>query len=131
MLFCYGAVPLLILVILHQKKTRLIAAGIAILVLAASMFLAFRNGSIDRYGVGFGLDPEKYPVTEEWTVRLEDPNNGTVTLHIGDEIITSWCQVEIIDINKPADILLIDPEGNTYRIPASVEETDSGKIITY
>ena len=131
MLFCYGAVPLLILVNLHQKKTRLIAAGIAILVLAASMFLAFRNGSIDRYGVGFGLDPEKYPVTEEWTVRLEDPTNGTVTLHIGDEIITSWCQVEIIDINKPADILLIDPEGNTYRIPASVEETDSGKIITY
>lgn len=47
--------------------------------LAASLFLAFRNGNSTKYEVGFGLDAEKYPVTEEWTAQLEDPDNGTVT----------------------------------------------------
>ena len=131
MLFCYGAVPVLILAVLHKKQVRLIASGIALFVLAASLFLAFRNGPVIRYDVGFGLDNETYPITEGWTAQLEDPDNGTVTLTPGDGIINHHCQVKIKDINKPADIILTDPEGNTYRIPASVVETSYGKTIVY
>ena len=131
MLFCYGAVPVLILAVLRGKPARLTASGIAVLVLAASLFLAFRNGFAARVGVGFGLDPEKYPVTGEWTAQLADPGNGTVTLIPGDDIISTRCQVEIIDLSRPADIILTDPEGNTLRIPARVVETGSGKTVVY
>ena len=131
MLFCYGSVPVLILAVLHKKQARLIASGIALLVLAASLFLTFRDGFVNRYNVGFGLDRDKYQVTEEWTAQLADPDNGTVTLSPGDDIITPYCQVTIYDINKSADIVLTDPEGNTYRIPANIVETDNGKNIVY
>ena len=131
MLFCYGSVPVLILAVLHKKQARLIASGIALLVLAASLFLTFRDGFDNRYNVGFGLDRDKYQVTEEWTAQLADPDNGTVKLSPGDDIITPYCQVTIYDISKSADIILTDPEGNIYRIPASIVETDNGKTIVY
>ena len=131
MLFCYGMVPVLILAILHRKQPRLIAAGIAIAVLAASLFLAFRNGNSTKYEVGFGLDADKYPVTEEWTAQLEDPDNGMVTIIPGDGVISPQCRVTILDVSKPADIILTDPEGNTFRIPAETVETDHGKTIVY
>ena len=130
MLFCYGAVPVLILMILHKRQVRLIASGIAIFALAACLFLAFRNG-LARYEVSFGLDRAVFPVTEGWSAELEDPDNGTVTLTPGDDVVSPGCHVEIIDINKPADIILTDPEGNTFRIPANAVETGSGKIIVY
>ncbi len=131
MLFCYGAVPVLILYILRRKPERLLAAGIALLVLAASLFFAMRSDSRTTYAVSFPLDPEKYPVTEEWTVQLEDPENGKVTITPGDEIISTSCHVEVIDVDKPADIILTDPEGNTYRIPAEVVDYGSGKSLIY
>ena len=131
MLFCYGMVPVLILAILHRKQPRLIAAGIALLVLAVSLFLAFRNGAGSTYAVSFPLDTEKYPVTEEWTAQLEDPENGTVTIVPGDGIISPSCRVEVRDVNKPADIILTDPEGNTFRIPAEVVDSGSGKTLVY
>ena len=131
MLFCYGAVPVLILAVLHKKPVRLIAAGIALCVLAASLFLAFRNGSANRLEMGFGLDSQTYPITEEWTAQLEDPDNGTVALTPGDDVIDPHCQVIINDISKPADIILTDPEGNTYRIPASIVEINGEKTIIY
>jgi len=131
MLFCYSAVPVLILFILRQKPARLIAAGIAVLVLAVSLFLAFRNGTGTTYAVSFPLDPEKYPVTEEWTAQLEDPENGTVTITPGNGVISTNCRVEVKDVNKPADVILTDPEGNTYRIPAEVVDYGSGKSLIY
>ncbi len=131
MLFCYGAVPVLILYILRRKPERLLAAGIALLVLAASLFFAMRSDSRITYAVSFSLDTEKYPVTEEWTVQLEDPENGKVTITPGDEIISTSCHVEVIDVDKPADIILTDPEGNTYRIPAEVVDYGSGKSLIY
>ena len=131
MLFCYCAVPVLILCVLRQKQPRLIAAGIALLVLAVSLFLAFRNGAGSTYAVSFPLDTEKYPVTEEWTAQLEDPENGTVTIVPGDGIISPGCRVEVRDVNKPADIILTDPEGNTFRIPAEVVDSGSGKSLVY
>lgn len=131
MLFCYGAVPVLILYILRRKPERLLAAGIALLVLAASLFFAMRSDSRTTYAVSFSLDTEKYPVTEEWTVQLEDPENGKVTITPGDEIISTSCHVEVIDVDKPADIILTDPEGNTYRIPAEVVDYGSGKSLIY
>lgn len=131
MLFCYGAVPVLILYILRRKPERLLAAGIALLVLAASLFFAMRSDSRTTYAVSFSLDTEKYPVTEEWTVQLEDPENGKVTITPGDEIISTSCHVEVIDVDKPADVILTDPEGNTYRIPAEVVDYGSGKSLIY
>lgn len=131
MLFCYGAVPVLILYILRRKPERLLAAGIALLVLATSLFFAMRSDSRTTYAVSFSLDTEKYPVTEEWTVQLEDPENGKVTITPGDEIISTSCHVEVIDVDKPADIILTDPEGNTYRIPAEVVDYGSGKSLIY
>ena len=100
-------------------------------VLAVSLFLAFRNGTGTTYAVSFPLDPEKYPVTEEWTAQLEDPENGTVTITTGNGVISTSCHVEVIDVDKPADIILTDPEGNTYRIPAEVVDYGSGKSLIY
>ena len=131
LLFCYGAVPVLILAVLHGKPARLTASAVALLVLAASLFVVFRGGWRATQGVSFTPDPEKYPITEGWTAQLADPDNGTVTLIPGDEVIAPRCQVEILALSRSADILLTDPEGNVYRIPAAVEETDSGKLLTY
>lgn len=126
-LFCFGAVPVLILAILHKRNPRLIAAGIAALALIACLVFQFRGG-IGRItsAVSFGLDAEKYPVTEAWTVRLEDPENGTVSLYVGHEVISSTITVSIRDTNKPAGIILSDPEGNEYYFPAAVEKDGNG-----
>ena len=129
--FCFGMVPVLIFAVLHRKTVRLAAAGIAAVILAVSLFLAFRNGVKEPYRISFGLDPEKYPITGEWTAELEDPENGKVTLTSGKEYILPGCYVEIIDTDKPADIILKDPEGNTYRIPAIIQDTDNGRNIYY
>ena len=129
--FCFGMVPVLIFAILHKKPVRLLAAGIAAVILAASLFLTFRNGVKEPYRVGFGLDAAQYPITEGWTAELEDPSNGTVTISPGGEFFLPHCDVEIIDTDKPADIILKDPEGNTYRIPAIIQDTDNGRDIYY
>lgn len=130
MLFCYGMVPVLIFAILHKKPVRLLAAGIALVLLAASLFLAFRNGA-GLYSVGFSLDTQKYPITEEWTAQLEDPSNGTVTLTPASGLFGAYCTVEIKNLDGPADVILTDPQGKTYRIPASVVETDGVKNVNY
>ena len=54
-----------------------------------------------------------------------------MTLTPGKEYILPGCYVEIIDPDKPADIILKDPEGNTYRIPAIIQDTDNGRNIYY
>ena len=125
-LFCYGSVPLLILCILHKRNPRLIAAGISVIVLAALLVIQFRGGVSNGSGVSFSLDREKYPVTSEWKVRLEDPENGTVSLYVGEGIIGSNISVEIRDVNKPAGVYLTDPEGNEYYFPASVIKDGNG-----
>ena len=132
-LFCFGAVPVLILAILHKRDSRLIAAGIAVLVLIVCLVFQFRGG-IGRTtsAVSFSLDAEKYPVTAEWTVRLEDPENGTVSLYVGHDVIASMITVSIQDTDKPAGIILADPEGNEYYFPAAVEKDGNGvPIVIY
>ncbi len=127
MLFCYGSVPLLILAILHQRKPRLIAAGIAVLALIAILILQFHGGANRRlYTMAFAVDQDKYPVTSEWTVRLADPDNGTVSLSIGDGVVNSSIQVSIVDPVKSADIILTDPDGNDYLLPAEVITDGNG-----
>ena len=132
-LFCFGAVPMLILAILHKRNPRLIAAGIAVLALIICLVYQFRGGlNKNTYAVSFGLDTEKYPITEEWTVRLEDPENGTVSLYVGHDIIGSTITVSIRDTDKPAGIILADPEGNEYYFPATVEKDGNGvPIVDY
>ena len=49
----------------------------------------------------------------------------------GDGIISPGCRVEVRDVNKPADIILTDPEGSTFRIPAEVVDSGSGKSLVY
>ncbi|MBR0266065.1 MAG: hypothetical protein IJQ71_01370 [Clostridia bacterium] len=126
-LFCYGSVPVLILCILHKRNPRLIAAGISIAALIVLLILQFRGGINNRnFQVSFGLDEEKYPVTAEWKVRLEDPENGTASLYIGEGIISSAVTVQIKDLDKPAGVYLTDPEGNEYYIPAIIEKDGNG-----
>ena len=127
-LFCFGAVPLLILCILHKRNPRLIATGIAVLALIACLFVTFRSGA-NHINARMALDREEYPVTSEWSVRLADPDNGTVSLNIGDEIISSSVSVSITDTNKSADIILVDPEGKEYILPASIETDGNGNPI--
>ena len=62
MLFCYGAVPVLILYILRRKPERLLAAGIALLVLAASLFFAI---GMDRAAGGSG-ERNREDYSREW-----------------------------------------------------------------
>ncbi len=127
MLFCFGSVPLLIFGILHKRKPRLTASGIAVSVLIVCLILQFRGGGLrNTYGVSFGLDEAKYPVTSEWTVRLADPGNGTASLAVGDGIIGSSIKVQITDPGRSADIILTDPEGKEYYFPASVIKDGNG-----
>ncbi len=129
-LFCFGAVPVLILAILHKRTSRLIAAGIAVLALALCLFFLFRGGiGRNTCNLSFSLDDEKYPVTEEWTVRLEDPENGTVSLSVGHDVVSSRINVTIQDTDKPAGIILTDPEGKEYYFPASVEKDGNGAPV--
>ena len=130
-LFCFGSVPLLILCILHKRNPRLIAAGIAVLVLVVCMFVQFRSGVGKDYEFSFGLDPEKYPVTEGWRAELEDPDNGTVILTPGEDVIGPGCHVVIRDISKPTGIILTDPDGSKYTVPLVVEQTENGLSVSY
>ena len=127
-LFCFGSVPLLILCILHKRNPRLIAAGIAVLALIACLAFAFRDGLRKNIEMNLGLDQEAYPVTEGWTAELEDPENGTVEVTPGQDVIGPNCHVVIKDINRPTGIILKDPDGNIYTIPLVVERTENGGI---
>ncbi len=127
-LFCYGSVPLLILCILHKRNPRLIAAGISVAALIVTLFFQFRGGIGNReFQVAFGLDTGKYPVTSEWKVRLEDPDNGTASLFIGDGVIGSTVTVRVRDVNKPAGVYLTDPDGKEYYLPATVIKDGNGE----
>ena len=131
MLFCFGSVPLLILCVLHKKNPRLIAAGAAVLALAVCLFLSFRNGAGRDYEVSIGLDRDLYPVAEGWTAELEDPENGTVILTPGGDIIAPSCHIVIRDIDRPTGIILKDPDGKEYKVPLVVERTENGISVTY
>ena len=130
-LFCFGSVPLLILGVLKKRNSRLIAAGISVLALAACLFFQFRNGITRDYELSIGLDSNKYPVAEGWTAELEDPDNGTVELTPGYDIFSPSCHVVIRDITRPTGIILKDPEGNVYTVPLSIRQTDSGTAVSY
>lgn len=132
-LFCFLSVPVLILFILHKRNPRLIAGGIAVLALAFCLFYQFRDGIGNRtINMSFGLDEEKYPVTEQWTVRLEDPDNGTVSLYVStDDVFSSTITVSIRDEHKPAGIILTDPDGTEYYLPATFKKDGNGNPTVY
>ena len=130
-LFCFGSVPVLILCILHKRNPRLLAAGIAVLVLVGCLFYQFRNGSGKSCEMNIGLDPDTYPVTEGWTAELEDPENGTVSITPGFDNVSPNCHVIIRDIHKPTGIILTDPDGNTYTVPLVITQTQDGISISY
>lgn len=133
-LFCFGSVPLLILCILHEKTPRLIATVFAVLALAASLAYVFLGNAGSRtYATSFGLDNDQYPVTSDWTVRLEYPDRGTVSLFVGDgAVISSTITVTTNDPGRPSDVILTDPDGNEYRFPAMIVTDGHGNsIVTY
>ncbi len=127
-LFCLGSVPVLILCILRRRTPRLVAGGIALLALLVILFLSLGGGTggVPEIGVSFSVDEEKYPVTEEWSVRLAEPDNGSVSLYIGSDVIGSRITVYIKDPEKSADVILTDPAGIEYRIPATVIRDGNG-----
>lgn len=132
MLFCFGSVPLLILCVLHSRTPRYIAAGIAVVALAGCLFFQFRNGVSRDYSVNLGLDSELYPVfTEGWIAELEDPENGTVTITPGYDLVSPNCHVVIKDLSRPTGIILTDPDGKTYTIPLVITQTGDGISISY
>lgn len=129
-LFCFGSVPLLILCILHEKTPRIIATAFAVLALAVFLAYYFLSGAgIRAYSSSFGLDGNRFPVTSEWTVRLEEPNSGTVSLDVSnDKMFGSMIHVTVNDPANPSDILLTDPEGKEYRFPARIQTEANGDI---
>lgn len=132
-LFCFGCVPVLILCVLRRRPPRLIAAGLALAALAACLILQFGgNPGGGPYRVGFGVDEAKYPVTAEWSVRLADPENGSVSLSVDDGVITSTITVSILDPERSADVILTDPDGREYLLPATVIRDGNGNpTFTY
>ena len=101
------------------------------LALAVCLAWTFLGSSGSRaYMSTYGLDKSKYPVTSEWTVRLEDPDSGTVSLYVSDsEIIGSAIRVTVNDPANPSDILLTGPDGTEYRFPARVEAESNGDLV--
>ncbi len=47
------------------------------------------------------------------------------------KIFGAYCTVEIKNLDGSADVILTDPRGKTYRIPASVVGTDGVKNVNY
>ncbi len=84
---------------------------------------------VDCLPAGVNLNKEECPAASEWTDRPADPEKGTVSLQTGDEMISSRLTVSIVDMNKSADIILIDPEGKEYLLPASIEKDSNGDPI--
>ncbi len=58
-------------------------------------------------------------------------DNGTVTLTPGWDVIGPSCKITIRDINRPAGIVLTDPDGKTYTIPLVVKQDGSGTTVSY
>ena len=77
------------------------------------------------------MDGEQFPVTEGWTAALEDPENGTVELRVGNEIISSMIEVHYKDYTKDTNVILIDPEGREYTFPVTVEKDGKGFKLLY
>ena len=126
-LFCFGSVPLLILCVLKSRAPRLTAGIISVAAAAALIIYMFAGPGIrQNIEMSFGLDREQYPVTEEWTVRMEDPEKGTCSIFLGDDVISDAIRVTIYDAEEPSDIILTDPEGNEYRFPAEIRTDGNG-----
>ena len=126
-LFCFGMVPVLILAVHRQKAARLTASVISAVALAVLMVLTFAGFSPNAYNVSIGLDEETYPVTEGWTAELEDPDNGTVELDIGENGFSPTVHLQFKDFTKNTNVILKDPEGNAFPLP--IEITKDGNTI--
>ena len=126
-LFCFGVVPVLILGIHRRKAARLTASVIAAVAFAVFVVLAFAGSNPNAYNVSIGLDQERFPVTEGWTAELEDPENGTVQLTVGDGVICPSLQLEFKDFTKNTNVILKDPDGNARPFP--IEVTKDGKTF--
>ncbi len=130
--FCLGMVPVLIIAIHHRKQSRLIASSIAAVAFAVLMFLTFRDGFANmKFNAGIPVDGEQFPVTEGWTAALEDPENGTVELRPGNEIISTMVEVHYKDYTKNTNVILIDPEGREYTFHVTVEKDGKGFKLLY
>ena len=77
------------------------------------------------------MDTEQFPVTEGWTAVLEDSENGTAELRVGDEIISTMIEVQYKDYTKNTNVILIDPEGKEYCFPVTVEKDGNGFNLFY
>ncbi len=131
-LFCLGMVPVLIVAIHHRKQSRLIASSIAAVAFAVLMFLTFREGFANmKFNADIPVDPEQFPVAEGWTAALEDNENGTVELRVGDEIISTMIEVHYKDYTKNTNVILMDPEGKEYTFPITVEKNEKGFNLLY
>ena len=131
-LFCFGMVPMLIVAIHHRKQTRLIASSIAAAAFAVLMFLTFREGFVTRkFSVSISLDAKQFPVTEDWTVALENPENGTVNLRVGDEDYSSTIEMEYKDYTKNTNVILTDPEGKEFTFPVTIVKDGNGFTVSY
>ena len=131
-LFCFGMVPVLIIAIHHRKQSRLIASSIAAVAFAVLMFLTFREGFVNmKFNAGIPVDTEQFPVTEAWTAALEDPENGTVELRVGDEFLSTMIEVQYRDYTKNTNVILMDPEGKAYSFPVTVEKDGNGFNLSY
>ena len=93
-LFCFGIIPMLIFSVHRQKTARLTASAIAVVAFAVLMVLTFTGYNPNAYSVSIGLDGAKFPVTEGWTVELEDPENGTAELETGGEYVCPSVHLE-------------------------------------
>ena len=131
-LFCFGMVPVLIIAVHHRKQSRLIASSIAAAAFAVLMVLTFREGFLSRrFNASIPLNAKKFPVTEDWTVALEDPENGTVGLRVAGGEDSSMIDVEFRDYTKDTNVIFTDPEGKEYVFPITVEKDGNVTSVSY
>ena len=130
-LFCFGAVPVLILAVHSRKAARLTASVIAAAALAVFMVLTFAGFSPNGYSFNIGLDEEKYPVTEGWTAELEDPGNGTVELKNRGDGFSPAVHLEFKDFTKNTNVILRDPDGNAWPLPIKITKDGNTVQISY
>ena len=130
-LFCFGMVPVLIFAVHHRKAARLTASVIAAAALAVLLVLTFAGFSPNAYNVNIGLDEETYPVTEGWTAELEDPDNGTVELNVGENGFSPTVHLQFKDFTKNTNVILKDPEGNAFPLPIEITKDGNTLQISY
>ncbi len=117
--YCFGVIVLLILGVFTDKKPRLAAACITLVFAIAFGICVGRQSGVHLTCNGY-LDLEKYPVTFDWTIAVEDEAVAKATI-VEDFDGNPDVRFELFKEGETG-MTLTDPTGKTYHLVISYDK---------